>query len=126
MTEQEVRNKLDQLEEIKSELEEIIYGIWSEAIDTKYIHDVGSIDDWDYSNDKIFVNWSDSWQYGGHDSGSESFPIELMWTDYKAFFKEQQEIRLKKAKQSKDKASKAAEKAERDLYERLKEKFRDS
>lgn len=37
--------------------------------------------DWTIEDDKVEVEWSDSWAYGGHDEGSFCFPVSYLYDE---------------------------------------------
>lgn len=126
MNKKEFDKKLEQYKNLYDELDNIVFAIWIEAKETGYISKIGSMDSWDFSEESIIIKWSDSWQYGGYDEGTENFPIELMWSDYKAFFKDFADKKLKQQEKDKKKEKADKEKADRALYEKLKKQFNQS
>src|SRR3972149_5861721 len=79
-----ILKKISDYQNIKSDLYDLVYDIFKESV--KVGRSEGSVDDYDFTETEIEVKWSSSWSYGGHASGTEDFPIELLWSDYKKYF----------------------------------------
>lgn len=82
--EQEVRKTIGDYESLKEELEDLVYNVLSIA--KKYNFSEGSMDSFELTEDNININWSYSWQYGGYNSGMDSYPIKLLWENPEQYF----------------------------------------
>lgn len=127
-SQEEVLKIITDYGKLKEELEELVLTVFYNA--KKYKFAEGSVDEFDFGIDgisgeysKVNINWSDSWAYGGYDSGIFTFPIDLLYSDSELYYKTERERIDNELIKKEEKKRKQKEKDEEKLYLKLKEKF---
>lgn len=117
----EIKKLVKNYTESKNIIQNIIDNIWGSACKHKLIR--GRMISFDIDDNYIYIKWEDSWNYGGHDDGTEDFPIELLWTDFDLYFDnlviENEKIKYNKQLENKEKERKR----ELKTLEELKKKY---
>jgi hypothetical protein len=78
--------QLDSYLELYDVLDKRVYDVWEKYMSglfyTQYGHTPDSIrqriDHWEIYSNTVDVYWSDSWRYGGYDSGRTCIPIHFL------------------------------------------------
>ena len=70
--------------EAKDKIETLVNGMWEYV--RKYSKIKGYLIRCEIDESVITFHWEETWSYGGHDSGSETWPTKLLFSDYSSFF----------------------------------------
>lgn len=73
---------------------------------------------WEIDENYVYVDWEENWNYGGHDQGYFSMPINYLWDD--EALKNYEQIRQKEKKEIEEKEKQEQLDKKRQEYERLK------
>jgi len=103
----------------KIRLNKLIFGI-SKALEPGNNR---SYKNWTISDGIISSHWEESWSFGGHDEDSVEFPLEWLWSNWKAKVAEHHDKVEARKQERRVEAELQKEKAEQAEYQRLKEKY---
>lgn len=84
MKELSIKKVVKQYTDAKEVLDVIVDSIWESA--KKHCLVSGVIQSFDIIGKTLYITWSDTWNYGGYETDTNDYPVEILWTDYELYF----------------------------------------